>query len=188
MADEPERPTVPPGEPDPPAARLARATVLFVDVVGFTDIAESLGPERAYFAVTGAVRILDEIARRHGGAVDKFLSDCLLVMFGYPVPIADPACAAAAAAVEMREELRRYNASLDIPLRLVIGINTGELVAGDVRGRVAREFNVLGDAVNVAARLKAKAPYGHVYVGPETEHESRELFEYRPLGTFALKG
>ncbi len=162
--------------------------MLFADVVGFTDIAESLGPERAYFAVTGAVRILDEIARRHGGAVDKFLSDCLLAMFGYPVPIEEPACAAAAAAVEMREELRKYNASLDIPLRLVIGINTGELVAGDVRGRVAREFNILGDAVNIAARLKAKAPYGHIYVGPETERESRDAFVYRALGTFALKG
>ncbi len=169
-------------------ARLARATVLFADVVGFTDIAESLGPERAYFAVTGAVRLLDEIARRHGGAVDKFLSDCLLAMFGYPVPIADAAAAAAAAAVEMREELRIYNASLDVPLRLVIGINTGELVAGDVRGRVAREFNILGDAVNVAARLKAKAPYGHIYVGPETERESRDAFDYRELGSFALKG
>lgn len=125
-----------------------------MDVVGFTDIAETMGPERAYFAVTGAVRIVDEIARRHGGAVDKFLSDCLLAMFGYPVPIPDAASAAAAAAVEMRDELRAYNASLDVPLRIVIGINTGELVAGDVRGRVAREFNILGDAVNVAARLQ----------------------------------
>ncbi|MCC6765155.1 MAG: AAA family ATPase [Deltaproteobacteria bacterium] len=162
--------------------------MLFVDVVGFTDIAETMGAERAYFAVTGAVRIIDEIARRHGGAVDKFLSDCLLAMFGYPAPIPNAAAAAAAAAVEMRDELRAYNTSLDVPLRLVIGINTGELVAGDVRGRVAREFNILGDAVNVAARLKAKAPYGHVYVGPETEAESRDAFEYRPLGTFALKG
>ncbi len=170
------------------SARLTRATVLFADVVGFTDVAESLGPERAYFVVTGAVRIVDEIARRHGGAVDKFLADALLVMFGYPVPLADAASAAAAAAVEMREELRQYNASLDVPLRLVIGINTGEMVAGDVRGRVAREFNILGDAVNVAARLKAKAPYGHIYVGPETEAESRALFEYQPLGAMALKG
>ncbi len=162
--------------------------MLFVDVVGFTDIAETMGPERAYFAVTGAVRIVDEVARRHGGAVDKFLSDCLLAMFGYPVPIANAAAAAAAAAVEMRDALRTYNASLDIPLRIVIGINTGELVAGDVRGQVAREFNILGDAVNVAARLKAKAPYGRIYVGPETERESRDAFEYRELGSFALKG
>lgn len=162
--------------------------MLFADVVGFTDAAESLGPERAYFIVTGAMRILDEIARRHGGAVDKFMSDSLLAMFGFPAPLADAASAAAAAAVEMREEFRKYNVSLDVPLRLVIGVNTGAMVAGDVRGQVAREFNILGDAVNVAARLKAKAPYGHIYVGPDTEAESRERFEYHPLGTVALKG
>ena len=127
--------------------------MLFADVVGFTDAAESLGPERAYFIVTGAMRLLDEIARRHGGAVDKFMSDSLLAMFGFPAPLADAASAAAAAAVEMREEFRKYNVSLDVPLRLVIGVNTGEMVAGDVRGQVAREFNILGDAVNVAARL-----------------------------------
>ncbi len=162
--------------------------MLFADVVGFTDAAANLGPERAYFIVTGAMRILDEIARRHGGAVDKFMSDSLLAMFGFPAPLADAASAAAAAAVEMREEFRKYNVSLDVPLRLVIGVNTGEMVAGDVRGQVAREFNILGDAVNVAARLKAKAPYGHIYVGPDTERESRDRFEYRPLGTVALKG
>lgn len=186
MTDESPPPS--PGSPERATARLARATVLFADVVGFTDVAESLGPERAYFVVTGAMRILDELARRHGGAVDKFMSDSLLAMFGFPAPLADAASSAAAAAVEMREEFRKYNVSLDVPLRLVIGINTGEMVAGDVRGQVAREFNILGDAVNVAARLKAKAPYGHIYVGPDTERESRERFEYRPLGTVALKG
>ncbi|MEO6026632.1 MAG: AAA family ATPase, partial [Candidatus Binatia bacterium] len=114
--------------------------------------------------------------------------DSLLAMFGFPAPLADAASSAAAAAVEMREEFRKYNVSLDVPLRLVIGVNTGAMVAGDVRGQVAREFNILGDAVNVAARLKAKAPYGHIYVGPDTEAESRERFEYHPLGTVALKG
>lgn len=162
--------------------------MLFADVVGFTDLAESIGPERAYFVVTGAMRMVDEIARRHGGAVDKYLSDCLLATFGFPVPSTNAAAAAAAAAVEMGEELRRYNASLDVPLRLVIGVNTGAMVTGDVRGGVARELNILGDAINVAARLKAKAPYGRIYVGPDTERESRELFEYLPLGAMPLKG
>ena len=100
MADESSTET-----PDRPTARLARATLLFVDIVGFTDVTESLGPERAYFVVTGAVRILEEIARRHGGAVDKYLSDAMLVVFGHPVPLADAASAASAAAVEMRDEL-----------------------------------------------------------------------------------
>jgi len=171
-----------------PRARLARATVMFADVVGFTALSESLGAERAYFAVMGAMRVVDGVARRHGGAVDKYLGDSLMIVFGYPMPSPAPASEAASAAIEMRAEFDEYRRDLDVGLGLVIGINTGSMVAGDVRGQVAREFHVLGDAVNVAARLKAKAPHGHIYVGPETENESRSGFDYAPLGRMPLKG
>ncbi len=174
----------------PPTARITRATVLFADVVGFTELSEDVGPERAYFAVTGAVRMLDGIARRHGGSVDKYLGDCLMVVFGHPVAVADPASAAAAAAIEMREAVAECNRGLEtgVKLDLVVGINTGAMVAGDVRGGAIREFHVLGDAVNVAARLKAKAPRGRIFVGPETHRESCDAFEYEPLGDMPLKG
>ncbi len=182
----------------PPAAAGAasrpvpttRATVMFADIVGFTDLAERVGPERAYFAVTGALRTLDGVARRHGGSVDKYLGDCLLVVFGYPVPLADAPRAAAAAALEMQAQMREYVRALDAPvsLHLVIGVNTGFMVAGDVRTGAIREFNVLGDAVNVAARLKAKAPRDAIYVGPETHAATADAFDYEPLGSMPLKG
>ncbi len=173
-----------------PRAQTTRATVMFADIVGFTALAERIGPEGAYFAVTGALKILDGIARRHGGSVDKYLGDCVMVVFGYPVPIADGAGAAAAAALEMREQFHEYRRGLDVAaaLDLVVGINTGAMVAGDIRGGVIREFHVLGDAVNVAARLKAKAPRGAIYVGPETHGETQDAFEYEPLGRMRLKG
>lgn len=173
-----------------PSARVTRATVMFVDIVGFTELSEDIGSERAYFAVTGAVRMFDGIARRHGGAVDKYLGDCVMVVFGHPVAIADPAASAAAAAIEMREALRECNRGLEAAAALdfVVGINTGTMVAGDVRGGALREFHVLGDAVNVAARLKAKAPQGRILVGPETHRETCDAFEYLPLGDMPLKG
>ncbi len=162
---------------------------MFADIVGFTELSEQIGSERAYFAVTGALRLLDGVARRRGGAVDKYLGDCLMVVFGHPVPIAAPATAAVTAAIEMREQVRAYGRALELDaLDLVIGINTGAMVAGDVRGGVVREFHVLGDAVNVAARLKARAPRGGIYVGPETHDETCAHFEYRPLGSMRLKG
>ena len=162
---------------------------MFADIVGFTELSEQIGSERAYFAVTGALRLLDGVARRRGGAVDKYLGDCLMVVFGHPVPIAEPATAAVTAAIEMREQVRAYGRALELDaLDLVIGVNTGAMVAGDVRGGVVREFHVLGDAVNVAARLKARAPRGGIYVGPETHDETCAHFEYRPLGSMRLKG
>jgi adenylate cyclase len=132
---------------------------MFADIVGFTQLAEKIGPEGAYFAVTGALKILDGIARRHGGSVDKYLGDCVMVVFGYPVPTADSAGSAAAAALEMREQFREYRRRLDGAdlLDLVVGINTGSMVAGDIRGRVIREFHVLGDAVNVRGALEGES-------------------------------
>jgi class 3 adenylate cyclase/predicted ATPase len=175
-------------DPDRPSGRVARATVLFADVVGFTELSERDGPERAYFALTGALRILDQVARRHGASVDKYLGDSLMAVFGHPVPIAEPARAAASAALEMREQLARYVRALGASLDLVIGINTGSLVAGDVRGHVIREFHVLGDTVNVAARLKARAPLGSVYAGPQTRSEAGPGFAWRDAGSFRPKG
>ena len=83
----------------------------------------------------------------------------------------------------MRSCVADYNRQLDldVPLDVHIGINTGPMVAGDIRGRVVREFHVLGDAVNVAARLKAKAPLGGIYAGPETYEETQGRFEYRAI-------
>ncbi|HEY2389447.1 MAG TPA: adenylate/guanylate cyclase domain-containing protein [Candidatus Binatia bacterium] len=188
MNDEPSAP----GDAgaNPPRARVTRATVIFADVVGFTELTERIGPERAYFAVTGALRIMDGVARRFGGAVDKYLGDCLMAVFGHPVPLAEPAAAAVAAALEMREQIAEYARGFgaDVPIDLHIGINTGPMVAGDVRGRVVREFHVLGDAVNVAARLKARAPRGRIFVGPETERETAARFAYGALGSMPLKG
>ncbi len=173
-----------------PTARTTRATVLFADIVGFTELSHRIGPERAYFAVTGALRILDAAARRHGGSVDKYLGDSVMAVFGHPVPVAAPARAAVTAALEMREQVRAYVRALDleVALDLVIGVNTGAMVAGDVRSGVVREFHVLGDAVNVAARLKARAPRGGIYVGPETERETADEFDYQSLGRMRLKG
>ena len=163
---------------------------MFADITGFSALADQVGPERAYFAVTGALRLADGVARRHGGSVDKYLGDCLLIVFGHPVPLPDPARAATAAALEIRDQVREYARSLATaaPLDVVIGINTGTMVAGNVGAGIAREFHVLGDAVNVAARLKAKAPASAIYVGPETHAETRDGCEYRALGSLPLKG
>jgi class 3 adenylate cyclase len=172
-------------------AELVRGAVLFADVLGFGHLSRDLGTETAYLVVTRCLRLLDGIARKHGGSVDKYLGDKLIAVFGYPVPLEHPSRAAADAALEMRQRVIDYNREADVPLPLGIhiGVNTGAFVGGDVRaGPVAREFNVLGDAVNTAARFNARAGDGQILVGGLTWEETRDRFEYRALEPLNLKG
>ena len=151
-----------------PQAKQISATAMFADLVGFAALSRELGTERAYLVVTPCLRIMDEVVRKHGGSVDKYSGDKLLGVFGYPLPLEDHAQAAARAALELRRRVAEYARELGVELELHAGLNTGELVAGDIRGPVVREFHVLGDVVNTAARLNAKAPPGSIYVGETT--------------------
>src|SRR5258706_11563821 len=163
---------------------------MFVDILGATELSARAGIEQAYATVTGCLRVLDGIARRHGGVVDKYLSDCLMAVFGVPIASAEAPLAAVAAAVEMLEAAKRYETEVGsaIPLTLRIGINTRLMVAGDLRGRVVREFAVMGDAVNVAARLKDVGDPGGIHVGPQTHQGARGHFLFEAGEPLALRG
>jgi class 3 adenylate cyclase len=167
-----------------------RAAVLFADIVGFTPLCERAGVEHAYAIVTGCLKLLDGVARRHGGVVDKYLGDALMAVFGIPAPLENPSAAAIAAALEMQRTVEAYNRQVQtpVPLALKAGVNTGMMTAGDLRSDVVREFHVMGDAVNVAARLKERSSPGTVYVGGDAADDTRGQFAFEPLAPLALKG
>ena len=171
-----------------PRGKQISASAMFADLVGFAALSRELGTERAYLVVTPCLRILDEVVRKHGGSVDKYSGDKLLGVFGYPLPLADHAQAAARAALEMRRRVVEYARELGVELELHVGLNTGEVVAGGIHGPVVREFHVLGDVVNTAARLNAKAPPGAIYVGEATFEATRARLAYHALPPFVLKG
>lgn len=89
---------------------VVEATVMFLDIKGFTALSQEVGPETAYFAVGGCMTLVEDVARLHGAAVDRYLGDCVMAVFGHPVPLSDPAGAALAAALEMRRRVQDYNA------------------------------------------------------------------------------
>jgi class 3 adenylate cyclase len=167
-----------------------RATVLFADITGFSTLNEKLDPEEAYEIVTGSLMLLDGIARKHGGSVDKYLGDAVMAVFGIPKAIESAPKAAVNAAIEMHNRIHDYNRErgLSDPLDIHSGINTGLMISGDVSGPVLREFAVMGDAVNISARLKDLAPRGEIWVGPETYQATRDEFEYEDLDALELKG
>lgn len=171
------------------AATPRRATLLFLDLLGYDALVETTGPERAYLLVTGCMAQLDAVARRHGGAVDKYLGDALMAVFGLAAAGSGEA-AAIEAALEMREAAARYGreSASPVPLTVQVGVNTGLVLAGDVRGAIVREFAVMGDAVNVAARLKDRAAPGEIWIGEATRTALSDSLPCRALPPLSLKG
>src|SRR5437588_4124431 len=162
----------------PSAGERKLATVLFADVVGFTSLAESTDPEAVARTVDAAFRRMAEVIESHGGTVDKYIGDALMAVFGVPQAHDDDAERAVAAALAMRE--------LGGDLAFSIGINTGEVMATAV-GRDG-DVTVIGDAVNVAARLEKAAAGGEVLVGPLTAELAAGGIAFRDRQPVILKG
>jgi class 3 adenylate cyclase/tetratricopeptide (TPR) repeat protein len=174
----------------PPAGRHVRKTVtiVFCDVTGSTALGERLDPESLrdvqarYFEAMGAV------IERHGGTVEKFIGDAVMAVFGIPLLHEDDALRAVRAAAEMREALKGLNKELErdrgVTIQVRIGVNTGEVVAGDDTSKAL----VTGDAVNVAARLEQHAAPGTVLLGEETHRLVRDAVEAEPVEPLEAKG
>ena len=134
---------------------IRQVAVMFVDFRSFTDAARSRSPQEVVERLDGAFAVLVDILDRHGGIVNKFLGDGFLALFGAPLQAADAAHRAVAAAREMLEANERINRETSWPLRIGIGIHFGEVVAGNVGSPRRKEYTVIGDTVNFAARLEA---------------------------------
>lgn len=150
----------------------ARVTVMFVDVRRFTPFAMAASPEDVVEALNGIFAPVIEAVRREGGILNKFMGDGLLAIFGAPLDLPDHPAAAARAALRARdavEELaKQRQARGQAPLRLGIGLNTGDVVAGCLGSQERTEYSVIGHAVNLAARLEEAAAPGQILVGPDT--------------------
>jgi len=134
---------------------IRRVAVMFVDFRSFTAGARTRTPQEVVDRLDGAFAILVDILDRHGGIVNKFLGDGFLALFGAPLEAPDPAHRAVAAAREMLEANNRFNEATSWPLRIGIGIHLGEVVAGNIGSPRRKEYTVIGDTVNFAARLEA---------------------------------
>jgi class 3 adenylate cyclase/tetratricopeptide (TPR) repeat protein len=154
------------------------ATVLFADVVGFTSLAEGTDPETVARTVDAAFRRMSQVVDEHGGTVDKYLGDCLMAVFGVPQAHADDAERAVAAGLAMR--------TLGGDIAFSIGVNTGEVMVTSV-GRDG-EVTVIGDTVNVAARLEKAAGAGQVLVGRLTAELAGDRVAFEERQPVLLKG
>jgi adenylate cyclase len=136
-------------------SEVRRVAVMFVDFRSFTAGASTRTPQEVVDRLDGAFAVLVDILDRHGGIVNKFLGDGFLALFGAPFDAGNAAQHAVAAAREMLEANARVNQAASWPLRIGIGIHVGEVVAGNIGSPRRKEYTVIGDTVNFAARLEA---------------------------------
>ena len=181
-----------PVAPPAPAEERRQVTVLFADLVGFTSLAERLDPEDVRDITTECLRQVAAEAVRFEGTVDKLIGDAVMILFGAPVAHEDDPARALRAALAMQRALERFNEALerthDLALKLRIGVESGEVVAGprEVGGMV--EYTVIGDAVNVAARLQTAAAPGTILVGEGTSQRIDGGFRLQAVEPLTLKG
>ncbi|GAC1489637.1 MAG: hypothetical protein NVS1B9_10650 [Solirubrobacteraceae bacterium] len=127
-------------------------TIMFIDIVGFTTLAEDAIPEEVVSDLNDFFDLVVPVIERHGGHANKLLGDGLLAVFGVPVPLDHHADQALAAAQEIDRRLAdRYEGKL----RAGIGLNSGTVVVGSMGGGRKLDYTVIGDPVNVAARVEA---------------------------------
>jgi len=184
--------------PEPVARRLKdhrgiiadaslEATVLFADIVGFTELSERLSASEVVALLDGVFAGWDALAARYGVEKIKTIGDAYMVAGGIPLPRDDHAEAIADMALAMGPEIERCAADNGLPLRVRIGIDTGPVVAG-VIGRAKFIYDLWGDTVNTASRMESHAQPGTIQVTERAYERLRDRYEFRRRDTVDIKG
>jgi adenylate cyclase len=167
-------------------------TVLFCDVRGFTPLSERLSPEDVVLLLNDFYNLMIETTFKHDGTLDKFLGDAVMAVFGAPLAHPDHSARAIRTALAMQEGIvglneRRARDGKE-PIAVGIGVSAGEAVAGTVGTEDRMEYTVIGDSVNLAARLESNAKPGQILISHRTYERVRDLVDARPLGRIRVKG
>jgi adenylate cyclase len=174
------------------------ATVLFVDIRGFTTLSENKAPEVIVELLNDYFSRITEIVIKHGGHLNKFVGDAAMAIFGTPVPNLEHAEAAVKAALDIQAAIAMLDGTkLDgtqkiqfLPYQVGVGINSGEVVAGNLGSQKRMEYTVIGDNVNVASRLTSLAEAGEILISKRTYEliKSKIKLKIEEKGTVPVKG
>lgn len=152
------------------------AVVLFADIRGFTTLSEKSEPQDIVKLLNQFFERMVKVIQKHDGVIDKFIGDNLMVVWGVPRPIQDAETKAVKAAIEMIEEVKKWNEELKsqgyAEIGVGIGINTGKVVAGSIGSTDRMEYTVIGDTVNTAQRAESIAKRQQIVV---TDHIYEKL-------------
>jgi len=151
---------------------LREVTILFADIRGFTAMAHRSEATHVVAMLNRYFEMVVDVVFKYGGTVDKYIGDEIMVLFGAPVGMDDPADKAVACALEMQSALDQFNIDRerhgDDKIQIGVGINSGEVVVGSIGSSQTMQYTCIGDAVNVASRLTDMAQAGQVIVSEHT--------------------
>jgi adenylate cyclase len=168
------------------------ATVLFCDIRGFTAMSEKLRPEEVVSLLNEFYTLMIETTFKHDGTLDKFLGDAVMAVFGAPIAHPDHAARAVKTALDMRAAVAELSgrrvAQGQEAFEVGIGVSLGEVVAGTVGTEDRMEYTVIGDSVNVAARLQDRARPGSILLTRRTYVAVKSLVDAKSLGALKVKG
>ncbi len=171
-----------------------RASILFMDISGFTAISENLDPEEVAATVNGFFTRMHTVIEKYGGDIDKFMGDAMLVLWGTPIAHEDDDERAVLAGMEMMGELKNFNNERPqeirdkFPISMTMGINSGMVFAGNVGSEKRMEYTVMGDNVNLAARLESMSNPGEIMISGSTAETLTEEILLKDIGKVAVKG
>ncbi len=174
-----------------PSFQEMEVSVLFMDIVGFTSIAEELEPSEVGNFLNKFFSEMTKIVFEYEGTLDKYIGDAIMAVFGAPFPQSDHARRAVKAGLEMikrAEEITRKGV-IGREVRIRIGINSGRVVVGDFGSPMRMEYTCIGDTVNVASRIESSvAMPGKVIIGEGTFHLIKDKFNCEYIGSKKLEG
>jgi len=170
------------------------ATVLYADIAGFTSLSEKLDPESLNRLLNDYFTLIDQIARDHKGHIDKYIGDCAMILFGAPIEDREHGLNGVHCGIEIQRMITEFNRQRCdqglITVEFSVAVNSGTMLAGNIGSERRMEYTVIGDAVNLAARLSSIAAGGEILVTREL-HDSLSLailYETSLAQTIRLRG
>lgn len=174
-------------------AQTREMTVMFCDLKGFTTLSETMEPTQVQALLNTVFSRLTQVIRYHRGTIDKYMGDCVMAFWGAPLPADDHAARAVAAALAMVREVERLNAEharQGLPaIGVGIGLSSGPMCVGDMGSDMRRSYTVVGDAVNLGARLEALSRvYGVDVLASETTRTAAPDMAWQEVDRVRVKG
>ncbi len=168
-----------------------KVTILFADIRGYTRMSQQMNVNEIVEMLNEHFTEMTHIIFQHGGTLDKFIGDSVMAVFGSPFSSDNDEYNAIMAAQAMQQAMKKRNEIRQqrnqIPFQIGIGINTGDVITGNIGSPEKMDYTVIGDTVNLAARLQGIAKGGEIIVGDETYQPVKDKFEFTLCGEVSLK-
>ncbi len=167
-------------------------TIMMTDLRGFTSLSERLQPQTVVEMLNNYLATMTEILLKYKGTIDEFIGDAILAVFGAPVYMEDHATRAVACAVEMQiamKEVNQWNVSKGFPeIEMGIGINTGNVVVGNIGSKKRTKYGVVGSCVNLAGRIESFTTGGQILISERTKQETGDILSIENQIEVEMKG